>query len=252
MTVASTTLCFLGFLHLSRHGLPPEFTLPHSPGHNLNAVADGKRLWKLGRDAMSPFGELCCAIFFERSLEQPVSRAANPLQASIRLADELDLDEICGLYAGDPWLWLGRGPDDPTARSLYVDRLARGESCYLAIVDGRIAHVNWTCFTWGDALPGHPIRLRPGEIYTTDALTPGPFRGKGLHALVLGTMLSDARAKGFRQAFTLGQLDRPDALKGLRTVGWRECGRVVYFLAHGATKTALMLRGGHVAPLFRD
>jgi len=209
------------------------------------------RLWNWLRAGASPFGELTCAIFFERSLAAPVTAEANRLDASIRLASEDDLDTICRLYAGDEWLWLGRSPDDRLARGLYLDRLRRGELCYIASVAGEIAHVNWTCFSWGDALPGHPVRLRAGEVYTTDAFTPLPFRGKGLHAFVLGTMLNEARKRGARHAFTLGQLDRPAALTGLHALGWQECGRVVYFLPRGASRTPLLVRRGRTDPLFR-
>ncbi|MFI5002557.1 MAG: GNAT family N-acetyltransferase, partial [Reyranellales bacterium] len=164
---------------------------------------------------------------------------------------EDDIDAICRLYAGDEWLWLGRSPDDRLARGLYIDRLRRGELCYIASVEGEIAHINWTCFSWGDALPGHPIRLRDGEVNTTDAFTPPPFRGKGLHAFVLGTMLNEARKRGANHAFTLGQIDRPAALKGLQALGWRECGRVVYFLPRGFDRAAFLVRSGRTDALFR-
>jgi GNAT superfamily N-acetyltransferase len=215
-------------------------------------VSLGTRVWQWSRKIAAPFGELDCALFFERSLAKPVLLPANSLGASIRSAEETDLDIICHLYAGDAWLWLGDGPRDETARGLYLDRLRRGERCFLAFVDGVLAHVNWTCFTWGDALPGRPIRLRPGEIYTTDAFTPPAFRGKGMHALVLGTMLAEARRLGAQHAYTLGQLDRPDAHKGLRALGWQECGRVLYFLPRGAARTPFLCRCGMTEPLFRD
>ena len=59
-----------------------------------------------------------------------------------------------------------------------------------------IAHVNWSCFAFAEALPEHPIRLRKGEVFTTDAITLLDFRGKGLHAFVLHAMLAHARARG--------------------------------------------------------
>jgi GNAT superfamily N-acetyltransferase len=208
-------------------------------------------LWRWARAATSPFGDLSCAILFERSLAGPVPPAANRLRVSLRLADEDDLDMICTLYAGDSWLWLGTGPGDHAARAHYVERMRRGELCYLALVDGQLAHVNWICFSWGEALPGRPLRLRAGEVYTTDAFTPTPFRGKGVHAFVLGTMLNDARERGARHAFTLGALDRPDALKGLQALGWRETGRVTYFQPRGMSQTPLMIRRGMTEPLFR-
>ena len=207
---------------------------------------------KWARSAVSIFGELTSALLFERSLADAIASPENRLGASIRLAAETDLEFVCDLYVDDPWLWLGRSPQDRSAREHYLDRLSRGELCYIAMVDGRIAHVNWTCFSWGDALPGHPIKLRPSEIYTTDAMTVESFRGKGLHALVLSTMLREARERGRRHAFTLGQIDRPEALKGLHALGWRECGRVTYFLPRGMTRTPFMYRRGMIEPLFRS
>lgn len=212
----------------------------------------GDPVWRWLRAATSPFGELSCpVILFERSLAEAVAGPPGAPAASIRLAREDDLDAVCKLYADDPWLWLGKDRHDRSARSHYADRLRRGEQCYLATVGGELAHVNWTCFDWGDALPGHPIRLHRGEIYTTDAFTPLPFRGKGLHALVLGTMLNDARQRGARHAFTVGTLDRPDALKGLHALGWRETGRLVYFQPRGRDDAIILSRRGKVEPLFR-
>lgn len=210
---------------------------------SLAADEAGRTLWRWARKAVEPFGDLCCALLFERSLVEPPPSVGNPLGASIRLATKDDLDMLCGIYAADAWLWLG-------SRELYRDRLQRGERCYLAFVGGALAHVNWTCFHWGDALPGRPVSLLPGEIYTTDAFTPPAFRGKGLHALVLGRMLADARSGGARHAYTLGQLDRPDAHKGLLALGWREIGQVVYFQRRGRPDAVFLCRRGNTAPLF--
>lgn len=221
------------------------------PGVAIKGGA-GARVWQFARSAAAPFGDLCCVLFFERSLTEPVATAPNRLDATIRLATEDDLGAICRLYADDPWLWLGSDPGDKTAEQLYRDRLLRGERCYLAFVGNDLAHVNWTCYRWGDALPGRPLRLGPGEVYTTDAFTPATFRGRGVHALVLGTMLQDARAQGARHAYTLGQRDRPDAHKGLRALGWQETGRVVYFQPRASANAIYLHRSGNTAPLFRE
>jgi hypothetical protein len=115
----------------------------------------------------------------------------------------------------------------------------------------QLAHVNWSCFTWGDVLPDHPIRLRLGEVFTTDAITLPPFRGKRLHAFVLRTMLEDARQRGCRHAYTLSRIDRTDSLKGLFELGWKECGRMLYFLPRGGTRTWFLWRQGNLGPVFR-
>lgn len=209
-------------------------------------------LWQIARKGTAPLGDLCCALLLERSLIDPVTVRERG-DVALRLATVDDIDMICRLYRDDPWLWLGSEAGSwESARGLYGARLARGERCYLAFVDGKLGHINWTCLHWGDALPGRPLWLRPGEVYTTDAFTPEPFRGRGLHAFVLGTMLNDARELGARHAYTLSQVDRPDALKGLHALGWQEIGRVVYFQPRGRDAAVCLSRRGITAPLFRD
>lgn len=92
-----------------------------------SGVLRSERLWRLSRCAAAPLGDLCCAMLFERSLVEPVATVPNRLGARIRLADEDDVETVCRLYAADPWLWLGRHPDDVSAIKLYRDRLRRGD-----------------------------------------------------------------------------------------------------------------------------
>ena len=219
----------------------------------MRPVKPPRTFWQWSRGAIAPWGDLCRALLLERSLVDPVVLKRPPTQIDMRLATADDIDMICALYKDDPWLWLGSETQSWEAgRSLYSDRLSRGERCYLAFVAGELGHINWTCYRWGDALPGRPLWLGPGEVYTTDALTPVKFRGRGLHAHVLGTMLNDARDLGARHAYTLGQVDRPDALKGLYALGWQETGQVTYFQPRGSDRAYVLSRRGNTAPLFRD
>jgi GNAT superfamily N-acetyltransferase len=205
--------------------------------------------------ALAPWGELGWDVLLERSLLDDLPAVKPDAEVTLRLALPADLDEISRLYSSDPWLYIGEGPPTPAShektRDLYLDRLRRGELCFLAMSGDAIAHVNWICFTWGDALPDHPIRLRSGEVYTTDALTLPAFRGEGLHAFVLRAMLAHARARGDRHAYTLARVDRTDTFKGLFQLGWRECGRVIYFLPRGRTRAWFLWRQGKLEPLFR-
>ena len=45
-----------------------------------------KRAWQWSKQVTAPFGELTCALFYERSLAEPVRPPANPLGASRRLS----------------------------------------------------------------------------------------------------------------------------------------------------------------------
>jgi GNAT superfamily N-acetyltransferase len=225
---------------------------------SVSAVSNASlsaRLWQRMGWAAAPFGELTCAILLDRSLVDPLPEARTAVRVSLRHAVEADMDAVCDLYSGDSWLYLGEAPGQAgshaAARALYIERLRRGEICFLALSDGAIAHVNWLCSSWGDALPGHPIRLRSGEVYTTDGLTTEEFRGKGLHAHVLRAMLEHASARGARHAYTLAKVDRIDAHKGLFHLGWRERGRVVYFLPRSRKLPWLLSCTGDLEPLFQ-
>jgi GNAT superfamily N-acetyltransferase len=208
----------------------------------------------LGR-VFGPWGELGCEVLLERSLLDELPAVKPKVEVTLRLALPADLDDISSLYSVDPWLYILDGPlmrgHHEKARGLYLDRLLRGELCFLAMSGDAIAHVNWICFAWGEALPDHPIRLRPGEVFTTDALTLPPFRGKGLHAFVLRAMLAHARAGGARHAYTLARVGRTETYKGLFQLGWRVCGRVIYFLPRGRTKAWFLWRQGKLEALFR-
>ena len=213
------------------------------------------RFWHLVERLTARWGELGCDVLLERSLLDDLPVVTPGVVVTLRHACPADLDAIVRLYSADPWLYLGEASPVPggheRARDLYLDRLRRGEICFLAMSGDAIAHVNWTCFTWGDALPGHPIRLRPGEVFTTDAVTPQPFRGKHLHPFVLRAMLAQARERGYRHAYTLSRIDRTDSLKGLFQLGWKECGRVLYFQPRRSTKAWFLWRRGKLEPLFR-
>ena len=215
----------------------------------------GPVLFGLSARALSALGEFGCDVLLERSLADALPTVEPDAQVTLRLASPADIDEICRMYSSDPWLYIGDPTPSPgsheRARELYLDRLNRGELCFLAMVGDAIAHINWICFSWGDALPEHPIRLRAGEIYTTDALTPPPFRGRSLHPFVLRAMLAYARERGIRHAFTLARVDRTNSLKGLHLLGWKECGRVIYFLPRGRTKAWFLWRRGNLEPMFR-
>ena len=205
--------------------------------------------------ATAPWGELGCDDLLGLSLRDDLPAVSPVPGVTLREAVPADIDEITRLYSSDPWLYIGDMTPTPgsyaKAREMYLDRLRRGETCFLAMAGDAIAHVNWTCYSWGDALPEHPLRLRPGEIYTTDAITPPAFRGKGLHVFVLRAMLAQARANGYRLAYTLARVERPDVYNGLFRVGYRKCGRVIYFLPHGRTKAWFLWRRGNLEPLFR-
>lgn len=57
--------------------------------------------------------------------------------------------------------------------------------------------------------------------------------------------------RGDKHAHTLARLDRADSHKGLYRLGWRECGRAIYFLPRHSERPWFLWRGGRLELLFR-
>lgn len=201
------------------------------------------------------WGDLGCEYLLAVSLDGDLPPADPPAGVALRLATPEDIDAVIRLYANDPWLYLGDWAPVPgdtgQIREMYLDRLRRGELCFMAMSGDEIVHVNWSCYRWGDLLPDQPFRLRAGEVYTTDAVTVPAFRGRGLHAFVLRSMLAHAKALGMRLAYAQARVDRNATWKALFQVGFRKQGRLIYFLPRGGARPWFLSRRGNLEPLFR-
>jgi hypothetical protein len=209
---------------------------------------------------LRPLGTLSLEILFVRDLTVSVPEVSASIEITIRTADEADLDWIAGMYRDDPYLYIGDEHVDEAAADsdskadveAYRRRLRRGEKCFLAFAGQQIVHVNWLCFSWAEeAVCGRSFKLEPGEAYTTDAYTVIAFRGKNVHAVVLGAMLDAAKAAGSRKVYTVTSIDRPASFSAFRQLGWRVQGKVLCFVAKKGTKTRLIRLSGNIDPLLR-
>jgi GNAT superfamily N-acetyltransferase len=211
--------------------------------------------------ALAPFGKITFEMLLERDLSVPVEPVSPQVPVAIREADEADLDAITALYSQDDYLYLGDEPAapsgsgqyvvEPKARAQYYDRMARGEKCFLALAGKEIVHVNWICFSWGDAVPGYPIFLLADEVYTTDAFTARKFRGQDIHAMVLGHMLRYAQSRGSCRAYTITRLDRRASFVAFRRLRWCVTGRFLCFVPRGSERSWLLRLSGKIDPLLR-
>jgi L-amino acid N-acyltransferase YncA len=241
-------------------------------------------LWGLRRDhflvalghtlarLLSPLGALSLEVLLERDLTTTVESISAGVPVAIREAMDADLDRITSLYSQDSYLYLGDEPIsqsnkrgsgadsemvyravDPKAREQYRDRMRRGEKCFLALVGSEIAHVNWLCFSWGEAVPGHPIFLQPGEVYTTDAFTLDKFRGQNIHGHILSEMLRYAQNKGYLRAYTVTRLARPASMRAFHQLGWRTVGKLLCFIPRRTDRCCWLLKlSGRIDQLFRQ
>jgi GNAT superfamily N-acetyltransferase len=90
---------------------------------------------------------------------------------------------------------------------------------------------------------GDAIQLAAGEIYTLDAFTAQPWRGRGIHLALLTHMLRTARELGYTDAFTMASVLKRRSHRNLRRLGWTETGRAVRIRRAGGRFRILWLRG---------
>jgi hypothetical protein len=205
---------------------------------------------------VAPLGRLSGVILFEIDLSEPrpVVRARVPIV--IRRASEADLENIAAFLwgpaeTGGDARWPGRTPEQADQLDGFADRLERGEACFIATVDSEIVHVNWTCFSWGEALPNLPIIPHRDEVYTTDGETGARWRGKRIHEEVLNEMLRYAQLAGRRRAYTLARLGHRRPRRGIERLGWRTRCTLVYFVPRKRRRLLMLRLGGDMEPLLR-
>jgi GNAT superfamily N-acetyltransferase len=207
-------------------------------------------LWHAVARLISPLGTLSVEVLLERDLRDPIEPVSATIEVTVRQAEEQELDRITHLYSRDPYLYLGEAAagtaGEREALESYRQRMRRGEKCFMALVDGEIVHVNWICFEWGEAIPGHPFFPRTGEVYTTDGFTAEQFRRRNIHAVVLGAMLRYAQQAGYRTAYTVARLDRHDVFHAFPQLGWRVAGKLLCFTPRGAQTAWILRRSGRI------
>jgi GNAT superfamily N-acetyltransferase len=218
-------------------------------------------VWNILAKLVSPLGRLSVELLLRRDLKGPIPPISANVEVTIRPTAEGELDRVARLYSRDPYLYLGDAPSaalnadtsesDPNALELYRERMRRGEKCFLALVGSEIAHVNWTCFQWGEAIAGRPLVLRAGQVYTTDAFTVEKYRGQNIHAAVLGEMLRYAQRAGCHTAYTVTRQDRRRSFRAFRQLGWHVIGRLLCFTPRWAETSWILRVSGCTDGFFR-
>ncbi|HLI10379.1 MAG TPA: hypothetical protein VKY65_02160 [Alphaproteobacteria bacterium] len=222
----------------------------------------GILLWRILVKLLAPLGELSIDILYERDLGAEIAPISARADLTIRHATEADIDAILALEewpvsedseAADED---GENEDGEDALSLvrrvYRDRLARGEICFLAYVGAELVHSNWMCRKWGEAVPGHPVVLLPGEIYETDAFTAQAWRRYGIQKFVHNEMLRFAQSSGYRRAYTMANFERLRSRKGSLRLGYTRYGVVLWFLPRRTWRIVMIRLSGRLDILFRQ
>jgi GNAT superfamily N-acetyltransferase len=237
----------------------------------LNTAAEDLRfqgrsvfLWRVFVKLCSPLAKVDLQILFEIDLRQPIEQRQARVPCSITPAGEADLDEILDLQLQVPppetlgalsdreeLQYARRALAREKAKRAFLQAMRAGEQCFVARVGDRIAHSNWIRFHDCRPVDGRPVELAIGEVYTTDAYTGDPWRGMGLHEAVLTHMLRHAQQRGCHRAYTITDLFKAGSRRGVKRIGWRQRGRILYVTPRGLGRTWLLRAGGDLEPMFR-
>jgi GNAT superfamily N-acetyltransferase len=108
--------------------------------------------------------------------------------------------------------------DEPSA--VLRDLWEKGHHCFVAKHDGRVVAYNWIAFSAVQEEEYH-YAPRPDHAICVDAYTAPEHRGKGLHLLLLLTMLHFAAASGKSMAYTGASLFNIVSWKTHLRIGWQ-------------------------------
>ena len=222
-------------------------------------------LWRAAAKLCSPLVKLDLQILFEFDLTAPIAPRPARVECAIAQATEAELDEILDMQMRLPSAEAVAGFSDAEelayaqlcrmrAKGLenFLTAMRAGELCFVARVEGAIAHSNWMRFHDCGPVDSRPVELDADEVYTTDGYTAEHRRGQRLHEAVNAHMMRFAQSRGCRRAYTITDLTKAGSRRGVRRVGWRERGWILYITPRGLRRTWLLRLHGDLEPMFRQ
>lgn len=103
----------------------------------------------------------------------------------------------------------------------YLDRLQRGQMCFVALSSDDVVGCNWLALA-----PDHegPVRIVPGagEVLCMDAFVAVAMRGRAIHTALQHAMLAWAREHGYTAAYTFMRYRDRKTEKTMRRMGWQQ------------------------------
>jgi ribosomal protein S18 acetylase RimI-like enzyme len=228
--------------------------------HDLHVL-----LWRIVMALLSPLFDLTMETLHDIDLTLPVEARRPRADCRIEPASEADLEEILDMQPKlCPAAARGELSDDEeyeqalqersraSVRRGFIRAWRAGEMCFVARIDGKIAHSNWIRFHDCAPVESRPIALMPGEVYTTDAYTADNRRGLRLHEAVVSHMLRYARERGCRRGYTISFFCQTTARQGVRRVGWKRRGEILYVRPRGTDINKTLAVAGDLEPMFRN
>ena len=113
-------------------------------------------------------------------------------------------------------------------RALEIAKFAAGLTCYVARADGRLAHYSWVQDSGRHLIggAGRKRRVREGDLWIHACFTAAWARGRHLYPAVLGRILQDYKARGFRTAWIYVLDSNLASQQGIRRAGFELVSRL--------------------------
>jgi len=222
-------------------------------------------LWKIFSNLVAPLATVGVEVILEMDLSATLEPRTARVPLQIRHATVDDVDRLIALQYGESLpvdAQLSDAQEYEEARNermranltmQYRHDIEQGDRCYIAFCGAEIAHTNWSRFGYALPIIGCMFALRPGEeVFCSDGYTAPEFRGQSVHGQVNMHMLLEAKARGYRVAYTTTDLSRTRSRRGLLRLGWALCGRLLYIIPRGLRRTMIVRLSGRYGPIIRS
>lgn len=222
-------------------------------------------LWKIFSNLVAPLSRVGVEIILEYDLTAALEPRMAGVPLEIRHATVDDVERLIALQYGESLpadAVLSDAEEYEEAKKermranltmQYRHDIEHGDRCYIAFSGAEIAHTNWSRFGYALPIIGCMFALRQGEeVFCSDGYTAPAFRGKSVHGQVNMHMLMEAKARGYRVAYTTTDLSRARSRRGLRRLGWTICGRLLYIIPRGLRRTLIVRLSGRYGPIIRS
>ncbi len=116
----------------------------------------------------------------------------------------------------------------PSRFAEFVRDLERGDTCFIALHQGKVVHFVWARGRQVPFLKRLGISLAPEEVYMTGAYTVPQMRGRGIHTAVWNYRVQYLKKMGYQRSVALVKIGN----KAPRHVCKKMGGREVRYLGH--------------------
>jgi hypothetical protein len=120
-------------------------------------------------------------------------------------------------------------PVSYTSREEVLDRLAEGDLCLVACLQGRIVHYSWLTsknpYAWEIE---RTINLKDGQFYLYNCRTVRVFRGHGIYKAVIAKALEESSKRNGRSLTALVTRSNIDSQKAFHAMGFEVIQEIIF------------------------